>query len=504
MGVASVEDRESSEGIDAAGLLTRLAGLFAAAPVGDVWIVGGAVRDAFLGREIHDIDLAVPGDPTGAGRAVADLLGGTLVPLPLWNIVRVALPAVEPGGPPFLIDIAGYDGPFEENLRARDFTVDALGLPLASWDTDDRIAAVVDPLNGRVDLARGILRAGSDGVFQADPGRMLRGVRLANQLGFRMEPDTVRLIRRDAPLLHRVSGERIRDEFMAILAADGARTRLEILDRLDLLCRVIPELEATRNCEQPRSHHYWDVWGHSLHCVEYAEAITAGHRNNAIYTMAPWTALGDAWFSEPAGDGHNRRTVLKLAALLHDIAKPQTRGPDARGRIRFLGHSEQGAEVAEARLSALRMSRQVRSLVSTMVLHHLRPSQLRHGDEMPSARAIYRYYRDLGSAAIDTLYLAMADFLAARGPDLSGERWANYARMVAIVLEAGTEPPQGEGSVRGLVNGNELMDALKIPPGPQVGVLLESLREAEATGEIASREEALALAARLLDGAKTL
>ena len=76
--------------------------------------------------------------------------------------------------------------------------------------------------------------------------------------------------------------------------------------------------------------------------------------------------------------------------------------------------------------------------------------------------------------------------------------------MVAIVLEAGAEPPQGEGSVRGLVNGNELMDALKIPPGPQVGVLLESLREAEATGEIASREEALALVARLLDGAKTL
>ena len=299
------------------------------------------MRDAFLSREIHDIDLVVSGDPTGAGRAVADLLGGTLVPLPLWNIVRVALPAVEPGGPPFLIDIAGYDGPFEENLRVRDFTVDALGLPLASWDTDDRIAAVVDPLNGRADLARGVLRAGGDGVFQADPGRMLRGVRLANQLGFRMEPDTVRLIRRDAPLLHRVSGERIRDEFMAILAADGARTRLEILDRLDLLCRVIPELEATRNCEQPRSHHYWDVWGHSLHCVEYAEAITAGHRNNAIYTMAPWTALGDAWFSEPVGDGHNRRTVLKLAALLHDIAKPQTRGPDARGRIRFLGHSEQ-------------------------------------------------------------------------------------------------------------------------------------------------------------------
>jgi poly(A) polymerase len=232
--------------------------------------------------------------------------------------------------------------------------------------------------------------------------------------------------------------------------------------------------------------------------VEFAEAITAGHRNNAIYTMAPWTAVEDAYFREYVGDGHTRRTVLKLAALLHDIAKPQTRGPDAKGRIRFLGHSEQGAEVSEVRLAALRMSGQIQSLVSKMVLYHLRPSQLRHGEQMPSSRAIYRYYRDLGPAAVDTLYLAMADFLAARGPELSPERWANYARMVAAVLEAGAGPPIREDGARALVNGNDLMNSLNIPPGPLVGRLLENLREAEATGEVATRDDALALAARLL------
>ena len=143
-----------------------------------------------------------------------------------------------------------------------------MAVPMRCWDSDERFDSIVDPLNGKADLVRGTLRATGDGVFQADPGRLLRAVRLANQHGFRMEPDTTAAIRRDAPLLHRVSGERVRDEFLAILAADGARVQLEVLDRLDLLCRVIPELEACRDCDQPRAHHYWDVWGHLLHCVE--------------------------------------------------------------------------------------------------------------------------------------------------------------------------------------------------------------------------------------------
>ena len=200
------------------------------------------------------------GDAGPVGRAVADYLGGTPVPLEPWNIVRVALPTGCDGAPPFLIDISGYHGAFEDDLRAAILPWTLWGLPLRCWDTDERLDAIIDPLGGKADLARRILRATGDDVFRADPGRMLRGVRLANQLGFRMAADTTRAIRRDAPLLERVAAERMRDEFMALLAADGARVQLEILDRLDLLCRVIPELEAARHCEQPRAHHYWDVW----------------------------------------------------------------------------------------------------------------------------------------------------------------------------------------------------------------------------------------------------
>lgn len=485
--------------MDSASLITRLAGFFDARINTPAWLVGGVVRDALLGRDVQDIDIAVSGDAEPVGRAVADHLGATAVPLPEWNIVRVALPGCAENGRPFLIDISGFDGPIEDDLRSRDFTVDAMAIPLGCWDSEGRFDAIIDPLNGRADLARRVLRAGSDGVFNADPGRMLRAVRLAQQVGLRMEPETARLIRRDARLLNRVSPERIRDEFMAILAATGARPQLEVLDRLDLLCRVIPELEAAKDCQQPRSHHYWDVWGHLIHCVEYAEEVTAGHRNNAIYTMAPWTAKEDSYFGEIIGDGHSRRTVLKLAALLHDIAKPQTRAADADGRIRFLGHSEEGAEIVQHRLASLRMSRRVIDLVARMVLYHLRPSQLREAPAMPSRRAIFRYYRDVGDAAVDTLYLAMADVLAARGPDLAPERWANYARIVAAVLEAGAEQPGNRNGNPPLINGHDLMDALDLPPGPRIGTLLAHLREAEAVGEISTREDAMDLAARLVN-----
>ena len=487
--------------MDVESLLSRLSGFFAARGLADdVWVVGGTVRDALRGQTPHDLDLAVAGVAQTLGPAVADFLGGTVIPIEARRVTRIALPPESDGQQPFLLDLSCCFFTIEEDLLDRDFTINAMAVPLSRWHTDDRFAALIDPAGGVGDLSRRLLRATSDTVFRHDPGRMLRGVRLARQLGLRMEPETARAIRQSAPLLSRVSAERMRDEFLKIMAQDGARAQLEVLDRLDLLCRIIPELEPSRGCEQPRSHHYWDVWGHLLHCVEYAEAVTAGHRDNAIYTMAPWTAREDAHFAQAIGDGHTRRTALKLAALFHDIAKPQTKGPDAKGRIRFLGHAEQGAEITRARLTALRLAGPTTDLVSAMVHHHLRPSQLRDKDLMPSRRAIYRYYRDLAGAAVDTLYLAMADALAARGPEMSPERWNNYARMIATVLEVGAEPPAAATGHRLPVNGHDLMNTFDIQPGPRIGVLLERVREAEAVGEITNRDEALALAAQLLAG----
>ena len=422
---------------------------------------------------------------------------------PAHGFARVVVksPGVDPTGSTpgktWTIDLTQISSNIADDLSRRDFTVDALALPRESWSAAAWGELVIDPYNGREDLARKRIRTVTPRVFQEDPGRLLRAVRLAGQLRFQIEPETVRQIRADAPLISRVSGERLRDEFLAILAEDGVRGHLQILDHLDLLCRVIPELAMTKGVDQPRVH-YWDVWGHLLHTVEQAELVTKGHQNSAIYSMVPWTGEIEEHFKQEASDGHDRRTILKLAALFHDIAKPQTKQQDATGRTRFLGHSELGAEMATARLGQLRLSSRGIAMVAKMVEQHLRPANMSQDGEWPTSRAIYRYFRDLGDVAIDTLYLALADYLAAKGPDLVLDRWADHAKMVNHILQTGTQQASPEPPVR-LATGNDLMQHFGISPGPMVGALLERIEEARATGEITTREEALSLAAEAID-----
>ncbi len=484
------------------------------------FLVGGFLRDSLFRGEIadftdssgpHDLDIAVPpfaGSVEKLGHQLARHLGGVCQPHNLARgVYQVIVESPGPDPAPLVIDLVRYGFNIQEDMERRDFTVNAMALPLDhpclvesdpdEWPIPAGLWAgdLVDPLGGRTDVVQKRIRVVNDQVFRYDPGRLLRGPRLAGRLKFMLEPETARLIRREARRLDDVAPERVRDELMAILAQDGARAQLEVLDRLDLLCRIIPELELTKGVDQP-SAHYWDVWNHNLHTVEFAELITRGHQNSAIYSLAPWNAEVAAYFAEEVGDGFSRRTVLKLTGLLHDIAKPQTKAPDKTGRIRFLGHSELGAEMVTERLTQLRFSARIVGMVARMVEHHLRPSQLRHGDEDPTPRAVHRYYRDVGDVAVDTIYLAMADYLAAKGPEVVADRWANHARMLCNLLQAGRERAPAKGSQR-LLTGHDLMQHFDLPPGPQIGRLLAQIDEARAAGEIATRHEALALAATL-------
>lgn len=471
------------------------------------YLVGGYLRDSLLSLPLgREIDIALQADPQTVGLDLARELGGVYVPLsPAHRVARVVVAGAPGAGQPlgeqqgtgWTIDLSGFSGNIEEDLARRDFTVDALALPLQFWALPvPRHVGVIDPFHGREDLVRRSIRAVGPGVFRDDPGRLLRAVRLAARLKFRLEPGTARLVLSEAHRISQVSRERARDEFLALLSMDGARGHLEVLDRLDLLCRIIPELAETKGVEQP-SEHYWDVWGHLLHTVETGELITKGHQNSPIYSFVPWTPEMASYFSQEFSDGHTRRTLLKLAALFHDIAKPQTKGKDETGRTRFLGHPELGAVMAEARLAQLRLSARGVAMVAKMVEQHLRPGHMQQGVEWPTPRAVHRYFRDLGEVAIDTLYLSLADYLGAKGPALSAGDWAGHARMMAHVLDQGTRRPDRQGTCR-LTTGHELMEHFNLGPGPLIGDMLGSIDEATAAGEITSRGEALAVAAEVL------
>ena len=450
--------------------------------------------------------MVAEGDIPALGDELAAALGGNVATLgrpgrklpgvaSTDRIVRVVTPS--DGGGAWTVDLAPLRGTIEEDLARRDFTVDAIAVPVDQWELPLQASNAVDPYNGRRDLVRGLVRVVGPDVFRDDPGRLLRAVRLAAGLGFHVEEDTARLIQADATLVAGVAGERLRDELLAILELDGAKLHLELLDDLGLLCCTIPELGDARGVEQPREH-YWDVFGHSIHAVGCVDRITSTERPDSVVQQVPWGTETAARFASEVCDGHSRRTLLKLAGLLHDIAKPQAKMVDSTGRTRFFGHHTMGASMSRDILGRLRLGNRGIGMISGVVEHHLRPAQMSQGREMPTPRAVYRYFRDVGDVATDTLYLSLADHLAARGPLLDMDGWRHHAARVAHVLELGTGPRSPERTPR-LVTGHDLIVNLGLEPGPAIGALLDDIEEARAAGEVHTRADALVLARRLRD-----
>jgi poly(A) polymerase len=326
-------------------------------------------------------------------------------------------------------------------------------------------------------------------------------VRLAAELGFTIDAATESLIRVHGRLIAGVPGERVREELLRLLALPGAGPRLAYLDELGLLTALVPELAPARGVDQPRMH-VWDVFEHSIQTVAAVEFLlregTWEHAGREILNAVPWSPRLQGHFDDEISHGSSRKSLLKLAALLHDIAKPQTKTIED-GRARFLGHPQEGAAETAAIMERLRFSRREIQMVALLVKYHLRPTQMAN-EGTPSPRAIYRYFRDTGEEGIDLLFLSLADHLAARGPKLDMAQWREHAAMTDYVLNRHFEeavlskPPK-------LVDGHDIMKAYGLAPGPRVGALLEALKEAQAAGEVTDRQDALKFVARLLEGA---
>ncbi len=460
-------------------------------PPEEAYLVGGFLRDALLGRATHDIDIAIADDALPAARRLADALGGA--PVLLDEPRRIARVVLDEGDGIRHLDVASLQGDLHQDLARRDFTIDAMAVPLHLYLTGHWQGGILDPFDGRQDLERGVIRALNPAVFQDDGARLLRAVRLASLLGFKLEESTRSLIQRDAAALDGVSAERLRDELLAILAIPGASASVYLMDDLGLLCRLVPELEQGRDIQQPKEH-YWDVFRHNVETVGAVESLLERRWDPPwVLDQVPWDGAQEEHFREVVSDGHTRATLCKLAGLLHDVAKPATKTVEPSGRIRFLGHNTQGAAIARSVLQRLRFSGRGVQMIELMVDLHLRPGQMSQGVELPTPHAVYRFLRRAGDVALDVIYLNLGDYLAARGAYLERTEWSAYAGMVRHILETGRSQQQTVAQPR-LLDGHDLMDLLGIEPGPQVGLLLEAVEEARAAGEVNTREEALALA----------
>lgn len=477
-------------------LLDRLRSHYAHLGI-EAYLLGGFIRDTLLGQAAYDIDLAVTGDALEQAHGIADAMGGTFVPLDdERGIYRVA--AITPDDGRWTVDIATLQGNIEDDLRRRDFTIDALAVSLDDTGAPTSDWSIIDPTGGLKDMESKTLRLTGPGVLADDPLRLIRAVRIAVQTGFEIETDTAEAVRKQVGLLSTVSTERVREELLTILSLPGVWRSVKLLDTLGLMDEVLPELKPARGVEQPKEHH-WDVFEHSLHCADFVEQVLDPEfrSQNPAGKFIPWSPWLAQHFQEEYADGHTRATYLKLAALLHDVAKPETKALQPDGRIRFLGHPVKGAATSRKILKRLRASSKATEAVRVMVDQHLRPSQLAQKGEMPTSKAVYRYYRDVGDVAVDTLYLCMADYLAARGPDIDLEDWARHCEKMEFTLQEKRVQETPERRQR-LLTGHDLMALFNLSPGPELQPILEMVQEAHAAGEANTKEEALAMVSQAL------
>jgi poly(A) polymerase len=439
------------------------------------WIVGGAVRDAVLGREVTDLDLAVAGDPGAAARAIAKEIGEHAFELSAefgtWRVV-----AQSRG---WQIDVTALRGDgIEADLAARDFTIGAVAVPLTGGEP-------LDPYAGLVDLADKRLRAVGQQSFGDDPLRLLRAPRLAVELELEIEPRTVSLARTAAARAADPAGERQLAELRQLLGGPDPLRGLRLLDELGLTAVVLPELEELRGVEQGPNHHL-DVFDHTLAVLEHTLEVEGDLDRFAGERAGEVAAL----LEESLADEMNRRTALRFGALFHDIGKPATRAEHA-GFVGFRGHDQVGAEIIGGVCKRLRASRRLTQHLQALALHHLRLGFLI--PEMPlPARRVHAYLRATEPVAVDVTLLTVADRLSARGagPIAAPEMVAAHLQLAREMIAAALDWRR-DGPPQPLLRGDELAAELGIEPGPELGSALAELEAAQYAGEVTDRAEAL-------------
>jgi len=455
----------------------------------DQFIVGGAVRDRLLGRPVTDLDI-VCRHAKKAAKAAAKEHDGTLVVLDDQNkIYRVVL---RDSAEIKTLDFAEMQGgSIEKDLARRDFTVNAMAIRnvgSGEWGVGSTPHTlrptpydVIDPFGGQRDLKRGILRAVSRKAFPDDPLRVVRAFRFMSQLGFTIETQTLKWVKGARLQLRRVAGERVRHELLTLFEQPLTAPTLRLMDKIGLLTQIFPDLEASRRT----ALRYYGKGGVLKHAFETVEALEwlLSPTPKLPYSLTPY-------LTQSIG-GHPRVALLKLAALLHDVGKPAT-AKVIKGRLRFFEHEHVGAEQAYRGLAGLRFSRQECLLGRSWVKNHMRLGSLAAAGNITD-KAIARYFRDLGDEGIGMILLSLGDHFTYLKRSLWGKGKDPVEKTAWRMLGAYLNEKSKVLPER-LVNGHELMKALKLKPGPLIGKLLTLIQDAQVDGLVKTKADALSFA----------
>ncbi|MFW6437465.1 MAG: CCA tRNA nucleotidyltransferase [Armatimonadota bacterium] len=456
----------------------------------ELYVVGGAVRDVLLGRDVGDWDLVGHGVIDIARRFAAEHDLRTVVLHEDLPTVRVIL---RPGDPTGFLDFVELRAPtIEDDLRLRDFTINALAWDIRGAET------LIDPTDGLADVRHCLVRSPSRTVLETDPLRILRAFRFAAQLNFDVAPGTATCLAELAPRVDEVAGERIGQEMMKLFAAPHAADAVQHAEDVGALEALIPPLAAMRGVQQGGYHHL-DVLGHTLLALHEAERAI----NDPTLFFPRAADAVRVWLQDSSN-----RAAVRMATLFHDVGKPACR-TEEEGRTRFLGHADASAATFLDYAKRWSLPTHLRRQVVRMIRLHMRPLELANSglkaeadghdpNSVITLSAIRRLMRDATPAGIGLLIVAVGDRSACRGPasqmELRGRLYEIFDDMLVRYLEWLREQRERPR----LIDGGTLMKEFGLEEGPVVGELLDVIAEAYEDREIRTEAEALALARRLL------
>ncbi|MCD6571265.1 MAG: CCA tRNA nucleotidyltransferase [Deltaproteobacteria bacterium] len=455
----------------------------------NTYLVGGCVRDLLMNKPSKDYDIVTFTDVWALAQKVASHLEAKA----FWmdksrQIARIAFPSPTDlpasGRPSVLIDISAPKGPdIVSDLKGRDITVNAMALDLLNKE-------LIDPLKGVEDLKAGIIRITSEGSIVSDPLRILRCLRFAAMFCFNIETHTLDLLKQYASDIETVSPERIKQELMSAIDCSNGSRMFYLMEEIGLIDILFPQYRDAHGMSQGR-HHKWPLLKHVLLTTSEIDSLIE-HREEYL------PGIGD-YLSEEIEYGITRAGLLRLAAFLHDIGKPETKTKDLYGNVHFYGHTHQGTVIASNICKKLKFSTKSIRTVEKIVETHMRLLDLSTtaGQCQITDRAIYRLLSQARGIVPEMLLHAIADATATgKDPAYTGSR----ACIETIVSKVWNYYICETKKMTPLINGYDVMQTLGCPPGPQVGMYLRMVEEARAEGIVLSRDDAVCYLHTIKDG----
>lgn len=434
----------------------------------EIYLVGGTVRDFYMGLESTDRDIIVMDqDAREFALKLSELFQATFVPLDEENkIYRIVLPDKIN-----YIDVTNPVGDsIEKDLMRRDLTINAIAVNIRTGELIDISGGVTDIMNKCINYVNEL-------NFVDDPLRLLRVYRFQALYGFQLAPETINAVCKYSDLIHKPAVERINYELLKLFGGEYAHVALENMNKTWILEEIFPFVKELKQVP-PNSHHHLDLFHHSMETVKQVQIL---------YNEAPDEVKEH--LSRIDFGGFSRLAHLKLAAFMHDIGKFSTWTIE-EGKHRFIKHDDVGSKMSVKILKDLHFSNKQIDYISSMIKYHIYPSHVMTSPQI-TEKIMMRYVRKMDTNSIDAIILAQADRLSARGPEITDQIVERNITSLNMLLRFYLEARETLKPLPKLLSGNDVMQILNIKPSKRLGEIMDALHEAQISGDVITKEHAI-------------